>query len=81
MVRVGVPREISEAAGTTDALVMVQQITRRNRQTSCPVSWSDRAQPITSKSEPRNSPEQYFLNCAHRPNHLRRVRCWTQTIL
>lgn len=65
MVRVGVSREISEAAGTTDALVMVQRITRKDRQTSCPVNWSEQVQPkqpITSKSEPRNFPEQYFLN-------------------
>lgn len=33
----------------------------RDRQTSCPISWSEQAplrEPITLESKPRNSPEQ-----------------------
>lgn len=54
MIRAGISREFLRPLVAWGALVMLPL-------TMCPLSWSERAplrEPITSESEPRNSPEQ-----------------------
>lgn len=62
MIRAGISREFLRPLVAWGALVMLPL-------TMCPLSWSERAplrEPITSESEPRNSPEQC---CPHSDVH------------